>query len=159
MSDDILYKLPVSQARRWVGVGSFAIVGVLLPTVVVVSPATLVWNILLLAYAAFCLWQAYRMHLAGQRSLILYEDRLTLDDGELIAPLSEVVSIDRSLFAYKPSGGFILKLREKSPRGGVMGLYSRRGRRIAVGGIVSSVGGRGMADMIQALLLQRDGEL
>jgi hypothetical protein len=123
------------------------------------NPASLVWSVLLLLFAALCLWQAWKMHGAGARTILLREDGLTLDTGELVAPLSEIERIDRSLFAFRPSGGFVLFLKSKAPKAGVTGLFWRRGKRLMVGGTTSSVGARGMADMIQALLIQRDGDL
>lgn len=156
MSEKI-FEIWTTPARRWIGVGSISLIGLLVLYVLLTSrPPGVIWPILMLATIVICYWQAWRMHIAGQRRIQLFEDGVYLDTGEVIAPFDQIESIDRSLFTFKPSGGFVLVMRDKPPRRTLPGLFWTMGRRIGIGGTVPGYQARGMADIIEAMLLQRD---
>jgi hypothetical protein len=152
-----IFEIWTTPARRWIGVGSISLLGLLLLYVLLVSPPPgLGWPVLMVVMMAVCYWQAWRMHIAGQRRIQLYEDGLYLDTGEQLAALDQIESIDRSIFTFKPSGGFVLVMREKQNRWTMPGLFWITGRRIGIGGTVPGYQARGMADLIEAMLMQRD---
>ncbi|MGB0498857.1 MAG: hypothetical protein ACPGID_11005 [Rubricella sp.] len=147
-----------SPARVFLGAGSIAAIGALMVfagfTARDASPLHL---FLLFGIALLCLWQAKRMWDASRRSIHLTEGGLYLDTGEALAPMDEVERIERSIFAFKPSGGFLLVMRNKAPRASMAGLFWRRGRRIGIGGTTPGWQGRAAADLIEAILLRRSG--
>ena len=156
---DVIYEIESSPARRWLGIGSYGFVGIAVPLALTTGQASWIWFGLLLGFAAIMVWQAVRLYGTTGRKIILTEDALTMEDGTLIAPISEIESVDRGVFALKPSNGFGLLLKSKAPKGSVAGMWWRRGRRIGVGGLISGHATRGMADMISALVIQRNGEI
>lgn len=110
----------------------------------------------LLGIAALAVWAAERMRRATAGALVLSEAGLETDDGRLIAPLEQMLRVDRGVFAFKPSNGFVLILR--APVGPALwapGLYWRRGRRIGVGGVTSAGAGKAMAEAIALRLAAR----
>lgn len=156
--DAPLYTLHISPARRVLGIASYAFSGLVLPITILSNAASLLWVVLFLAFAGLCLWQAWRMYFAGQHRIELWEDALILGDGTLIAPISEIDRVDRGVFAIKPSGGFTIYLKSKAPAASLAGVFWRRGRYLLIGGITPPAATRGMADMLQALLIRRDSE-
>ena len=96
------------------------------------------------------MWQA-----TGDR-LELTRDELRTSSGRVLTPISNVRGIDRGVFAFKPSNGFLVKLHEPGENGWSPGLWWQRGRFIGVGGVIRGGEARAMAELISAL---KDGTL
>ena len=79
-------------------------------------------------------------------------------NGRLLCRMDQIAGVDRGAFAFKPSNGFLVKLKEPMPRVWQPGLWWRLGRRIGVGGVTPAGQGKFMADMI-ALKLRGDHDL
>ena len=71
--------------------------------------------------------------------------------------IEEVEALERGLFAFKPSNGFLIRTRAPKPRGWQPGLWWRVGRRIGIGGVTSAGQAKAMSEIMAALLLERDG--
>jgi hypothetical protein len=65
-------------------------------------------------------------------------------------------SVERGAFAFKPSHGFTLVMKEKQPRAWAPGLWWRLGRRVGVGGVTSAGQTKFMAEQIALRIEDRN---
>ena len=104
------------------------------------------------------IWAADVMRRATAHSLELTESVLRSTDGRILAEISDVKSIDRGLFAFKPSNGFLVTLRKPKARAWAPGLWWRVGRRVGVGGVTDAGQTKFLAEILTAMIAVRDGE-
>lgn len=88
--------------------------------------------------------------------LALYPDRIADTAGHDLLRIADVAGVERGAFAFKPSNGFLLRLKTPQPRAWAPGLWWRLGRKMGVGGVISGSEGRQMAEAISALLARAD---
>lgn len=155
MNQDILAIVEVSPARRWLGVIMLAGLGGLLIYVALAAPPQLQWQAFLLGVGAVALWMANGMRRATERRIELTETELRSSDGQVIALVSYIQGVDRGVFAFKPSNGFILKTRMPGKRAWRPGLWWRIGRRVGVGGVTSAGQTKAMSEILLVLIAQR----
>ncbi len=103
----------------------------------------------------FSLLIAWKMHTATSNSLILREDGLYSSDGTVVARLANIARVERGLFAFKPSNGFLILLNNPMSRAWHPGLWWRFGRRIGIGGVTPQAEGKVMAERIHMMLQNR----
>ena len=157
MSDEVITELYASPTRRFLGVGMLLILGgLVLYTGLAHPPAVVGWQAFLLGMGAVCLWIAERMRQATTHGVQLTEDGLRSSNGEVIATMDDIHSVDRSIFVFKPSNGFVVRLNRSSKSRWMPGLWWRMGKRIGIGGVTPGGAGKVMADMLAAMLLKRD---
>ncbi len=155
MSEVLAIIIP-SAPRRWVGFVMVAGLGLLLIALALFRPPeSMLARLFLLAMGALALMLSDRLRRATTLRLELTADDLRDTSGRVLARIEDIVSVDRGVFAFKPSNGFALKLRSKTPRAWAPGLWWRVGRTVGVGGVISKTEGRNMADTISALLSAR----
>jgi len=158
MKDEVLTSVEASLPRRLFGVTMLLILGFLMFYLGISSPpASLLWLAFLLVIGGLALWLALVMWRATELRIDLTRTELRSSDGEIIALVKDVASMDRGMFAFKPSNGFILRLRSRAGRRWRPGLWWRMGRRVGVGGVTPGSQTRIMADMLAALVHERDG--
>ena len=161
MSDQEQYvrlaSITPSAPRRVFAVGVLGSLGLLLELLAFLRPpAAFPLQILLILLGVLALVGCVRMLNATSRGLILSETGLSDTEGRLVAPLADIEKVERGAFAFKPSNGFVLRLKSPMPRAWEPGLWWRFGRRVGVGGVISGAEGRQMADLIAARLASRD---
>ncbi|MEE9453546.1 MAG: hypothetical protein V3V13_04080 [Paracoccaceae bacterium] len=146
---EILVRLEVVQHRRWFGVLLLAGLGGCLLYVAALSRLNVGLNGVLLALvgAAF-LWAAWRLYLATADTLILNHEGISCETGGLICRLEDIESVDKGFFAFKPSNGFLIRLKQPGPRAWVPGMWWQIGRRIGIGGVTSPRQAKEMVAMI-----------
>jgi len=155
---EVIGHIDPRPARRVAAVGAAALLGVLLVYLAAVRPpAHAGWLIFLVALGAGCLYLAWRMWAVTAVRLELTRSEFREAGGRVICSLDEVASVDRGFFAFKPANGFLIRLRERTRRGGVYapGLWWRAGRTIMVGGVTSGAQAKSVADLITVLLAER----
>lgn len=158
MNDEVLAVVSASAPRRWLGVTMLAALGGLLVyTALARPPAELGWQGFLVIMGLVALWGADRMYRATAQRVELTAEGLQSSDGEVIAEMDDIASVDRGTFVFKPSNGFILRLKASAPRRWAPGLWWRYGRRVGIGGVTPGAQSKLMADMLAAMLLERDG--
>lgn len=156
MDDEILAVVQPSSPRRTFGVAVLAGLGALLIYVALARPpANLFWGAFLLGLGGFFLWGAHRMQMATRGWLELTATELRTNDGVVIARVADIRSLDRGMFAFKPSNGFMLRLSAKTPRSWRPGLWWSLGDRIGVGGVTSAHQTKAMAEIISAMIASR----
>ena len=76
--------------------------------------------------------------------------------GVLLARVEDIESMDRGVFAFKPSNGFLLKTKKPGKRAWQPGLWWRIGNRVGVGGVTSAAQAKFMAEQIAFRLSTRE---
>jgi hypothetical protein len=108
------------------------------------------WMVMLIAMAAAVLWVAWRLWQATGVRLVLTEEYLREEGGRVLCRLDEIEKVERGTFAFKPSNGFLIRLKTPGARVWAPGLWWRFGRRLGVGGVTPAGQGKAMADVIAA---------
>lgn len=153
---ETLAKLEPSPGRRWFGVIVLSLVGILLAYVSFANPPqSLVGKLGLPVLAVLFLWQAQWNFRVTKTGLYLTKEGLFDGEGTRICALDNMREVDRGLFAFKPSNGFLLRLREPVGYGWAPGLYWRIGKRLGVGGATQPAQAKAMADIIDVMILER----
>lgn len=156
MPDPVLARVSPSPPRRIIGVGMLGLLGSMLLWVAIDSPPQdLGWRVFLLAAGGGAFWLAARTWRATAVSLELTRSELRETGGRVLARLDEVRAIDRGVFAFKPSSGFLLRLDAKGPGTWAPGLWWRLGRSLGVGGVTGRDEGKYMAEVLAQILADR----
>ncbi len=157
MSDDVLARLEVSPGRRFFGFGVLAVLGGMLSFLALgQGEIDIGFRILLLGFGASGLWVATTMLRVTSAGLELTADVLRSDTGEVIARVCDIASVDRGVFAFKPSNGFLLRLKHSSPICWRPGLWWCLGRRVGVGGVTSASQTKAMAEILSIVITEND---
>ncbi len=98
---------------------------------------------------------ALRLRQATQACIVLSALGVSDDAGRVLAPLDNILGVDRGPFAFKPSNGFALRLARAMPAGWAPGLWWRFGRRLGVGGVLGRAETKAMAEMLTMMLADR----
>lgn len=141
-----------SPARRVFAYGVQFGLGALLIYLTLVQPPAFHWMVFMLVFGILMLWQAERMRRATQVILELTETELRDSTGTVLARIDEIDSVNRGVFALKPSNGFTLVLDNKKPRAWLPGLWWRFGRRVGVGGVTNAGQSKFMAERISMMI-------
>ena len=159
MSDEIIATLEPTIARRGFAVGVIAALGALLLYLAVTNPPqSPVWLVFLIGLGVVALWGAERLFRATDKRLELTRTELREAGGRVLARIDEIQGVDRGAFAFKPSNGFLLKLRQPAERVWAPGLWWRFGRRVGVGGVTPGSAAKNMAEALAIMIAERDGQ-
>lgn len=162
MSDntDPIAVLHVSAPRRYFVLAIQVGLGAMLIFVAFTLPERApVIQVVLIALGALLLWRSRSMYMATQNAIIFDESGLRDTSGRIICTLEDIASVDRGTFAFKPSNGFLVRLKTKGERAWVPGLWWRVGNRVGIGGATSGKAARDMADVISLMLTEQGAEL
>lgn len=158
MSDPIAVLNP-STARRYFAVGVLGVTAALTLWVALATPpASLGWRLYLIGFSGVAIWLTLRLWQATAVSLVLTDDGIFDSAGACLCRMDDIKEIERGMFAFKPSNGFLVRLRAPGRRGWAPGLWWRFGRRIGVGGVTPASQGKFMAEMLALKLHERDGD-
>ena len=146
--DGIYATVHASQGRRLFGYGVLFMLGALVLYTTLAHPPALHWMIFMLAFGVGMLWLAERLRRATTMVITLTKDDLRDSSGTVLARIEDVRSVQRGAFALKPSNGFTLVMKDKSPCAWAPGLWWRMGRRVGVGGVTAAGQSRFMAEQI-----------
>ncbi|WP_223424598.1 hypothetical protein [Tateyamaria pelophila] len=153
---EVLAVIHSSMGRRILGIGSLYVLSLMVIYVALTQPPEIGWQLFLLAMGGGSIWIAERMRKATGNALELTEHELRDTSGILIARVEDIVSLDRGAFAFKPSNGFLIRLSSGQGRTWRPGMWWRIGSRIGVGGMVPGPQAKFMAEMISAMIAQRE---
>jgi hypothetical protein len=154
--DDVIATLEPSLGRRWFGAIALAALGVLLIWIAFARPPeALALKIITPVLGALFIWQAQWNLRVSKTRLYLTKHGLFDGDDTLIVASANMLEVDRGIFAFKPSNGFLIRLHEPEPKGWAPGLYWRLGRRLGVGGATQLTQNKAMAEAIQVLIMER----
>ncbi|UWR23526.1 hypothetical protein [Sulfitobacter sp. S190] len=157
--DEILAAAQASPGRRFLGMASLGLLGVMVIWIALSQSPAPEWRIFLLAMGAAALWMADRMRRATANRIELTEEALRDSDGTVIARIADIEAMDRGFFAFKPSNGFLLRTAHgQEANTWRPGLWWRVGRRIGVGGMTPGSQTKVMSEIIAAMLAKREIE-
>ncbi len=154
-TDNAVAVLAPSALRRRLGIGGLAGLGVILAYVAATGRESALAAAALAVAAALALVLAYRMKTATSSALELRSDGLYTTEGILVAAISNVERIELGMFAFKPSNGFLIILKQPMPGSWNPGLWWRVGRRVGVGGVTSRSRSKALAEAM-AMLVRED---
>lgn len=154
MQEEILATIRASSARRWMGVGMLVAVGVLVLYVALAAPPEPEWQVFLFVVGAAALWLARSVWNATSDSIELTRTELRTGSGRLLAEVADITNVERGVFAFKPSNGFLVTTRSKPGNAWAPGLWWRVGRRIGIGGMTAAAETKFMSEMLSALLAE-----
>lgn len=150
---EVLATVSASAPRRMLGIVVLAALGgLLIYAALAQPPETLGWQVFLLAAGGITLYLTERMRRASVATLELTRAGLRDSEGRMLARLDQIEAVNRGVFAFKPSNGFVLITRDAQARHWNPGLWWRIGRRVGVGGVTPAAQTKFMAEMIQTLL-------
>lgn len=147
ISDDPM-ELAASPARRWFALAVLGVLALLLAALALRPPMGLGSRVALIAMAGGVVYAAMRFHDATARSVVLTADGVFDSDGREIARMEHIKSVERGVFAFKPSNGFLLRLDHRRGRAWQPGLWWRRGRIVGIGGVTPASPAKAMAEAI-----------
>lgn len=154
--NEVLAQVKPSTGRRVIGIGMLVVLAVLVIYVALATPPSFGWQIFLVALGTGALMVAHTMRSSTRHTLELTRHEIRDEAGMVLVRIEDVTSVDRGAFAFKPSNGFLLRLRTSYPKGWRPGLWWRASRRIGVGGMTPMRETKYMAEMISLLLAERD---
>lgn len=144
----VLARLEPTPGRRVLAVAMMFTLGVILIAVGLTQAGVLVARLALIVLGAGAMVLGDRVRRATALALVLTETELRDSRGRLLVSLDRIRRVERGIFAFKPSNGFLLHLDTPAPRSWAPGLYWSRGRVIGVGGAVSAGAAKAMAELI-----------
>jgi len=155
-----LTRLEVSPARRGTGMAMQGGLGLFLLYIVAIRGSANLGATVVLTVAGFAmLWFAWQFWKATEGALVLTTDGLFDSNGRHFCSFDDIVKVDRSFFAFRPSAGFMIMTKSPVQRGWAPGLWWAFGRRIGVGGATGRPAGKQMADIISVMLTERGSEI
>ena len=153
---DAIATLEPSLGRRWFGAIVLGVLGLLLIFVTIRNPPDSVFlKVMVPLVGALFIWQAQWNLRVTQHGLYLTKDGLFDAQGTLVCAAYNMAEVDRGVFAFKPSNGFLVRLHEPEPKSWAPGLYWRLGKRLGVGGATHPTQNRELAQAIEVLIMER----
>jgi len=104
--------------------------------------------------AGAALWAAWCIGRSTVAGVVLTDDGLWDTDGTLIAPLDDILGVNRGLLAFKPPNGFSIRLRQRMPAAWVPGLYWRWGTLVGIGGMTPIHPAKQMAQAVEMAVFE-----
>jgi hypothetical protein len=154
-NDDVLMTLQVAIVRRFAGVLSAGLLGLLFIYLGFTFAGPFVAKIGLMLAGGGCFAISITMYGITRHDIELTQNEIRETSGKIVARLDDIASVDRGAFAFKPTNGFVIVLKERAPRIWRAGLWWRYGKRIGIGGITNVGQNKAMAEKLAALIEQR----
>lgn len=149
-------ELAASAPRRIVALAILLLLGGLLFYVALAfPPSSFVWQGFLLVFGGLTLVLASRFYQSTRLTVTLKDGVLSDSSGQHLCAIDQIERVERGIFAFKPSNGFLLILNEKGSRHWAPGLWWRLGCRIGIGGVVSASQAKFMAEALSFAVAQR----
>lgn len=156
MNETVLATLNPSPGRRYFAVGALGLLGVMVLWLAATAPAHILSRLFLVLVAFGALALMRKQWRATTKSVELTATEIREASGAHIAYIADITGVERGPFAFKPSGGFLLRQKTPQPRAWAPGLWWRLGRSVGVGGVTVAHEGKAMAEQIQGLIAARD---
>lgn len=154
--NDVIATLEPSLGRRWFGAIALGSLGILLIVIAISQPPNgLFLKVTVPLIGALFIWQAQWNLRVADHGLYLTKQGLFDAQNTLICPLYNMAEVDRGVFAFKPSNGFLVRLHEPESKGWAPGLYWRLGRRLGIGGATHPAQNRELAQALEVLIMER----
>ena len=149
--DEILLSIGPSPVRRIFAVICFVAMAIVLFGLLLQGDPAFLWQVVFAGTAVASLWGAKRLYQGTDDDVELTRTELRLKSGRLLTTIDNVKVVERGPFAFKPSNGFLVRLKEPCGKGWAPGLFWQRGRYLGIGGAINAGHTRAMAEAITAL--------
>ena len=137
------------EVLRWIMLAAIAALFVMTLLAAIDLMSRALFPALVLAmFTAAIGWFGQALLFTKARAVVLEDGRLFDDSGVEICNLDNVVELEKGLHLFKPSSGFVLKLKTKQTLAWSPGLWWRVGHRVGVGGATPGRRAKAMADAI-----------
>ncbi len=153
---EVLASIGASTPRRWFATAVLWALALLLIWLALAQPPAPGWQVFLIVTGALAAWVAELLRRATLLRVELTAEGLRDSSGREIAAFSNIRSVERGVFAFKPSNGFLVVLKQRRPRVWAPGLWWRFGRRVGVGGVTASHQAKLMAEQIALRLAEAE---
>ena len=155
MSNSVIAKLEASPVRRGLALFVMVLLGFLLLYLAITTDASFFHKVLLVVVAAAVLCVARSMQRGTKGHIELRNTGLFFKNGKRLCSIDNITRVERGVFAFKPSNGFVVSLNQKTHRAWVPGLYWKFGTKIGVGGVTAPSDAKFMADTLAVLIAGR----
>lgn len=146
--ENVIATLQASGPRRLFAYGAVFGLGAFVIILAFFQPPALGWQLFLIAFGGGTLVVAERLRRATLLGLVLTETELRDTSGAVLATLADIKGVDRGTLAFKPSNGFVLRLKTSHGRVWAPGIWWRYSKRVGVGGVTPSGPAKFMAEQI-----------
>lgn len=154
---EVLVRLEAAPSRRMFGIIMLGGLGAALLYIAVLYPPSEITGLIIIAVlGGLFLWSAHRLYEATGDTLILTRESITTASGRVVCMLDDIESVDRGFFAFKPSNGFLIRLKVAGQRSWAPGMWWQMGRRIGIGGVTSPRQAKEMVSIISVIINERD---
>ncbi|MEP2533408.1 hypothetical protein [Shimia sp.] len=156
MQEEVIAVVGASAPRRWFGILVMGALGGLLIYLGLSTAPALQWQVFLIGLGLVALWLTDATRKATEFQIELTMEELRSSSGEVIATLDQIAQVERGTFAFKPSNGFLIRLKEPRSRRWQPGLWWCLGRRIGIGGVTAGSQSKAMAQILQVVLHEKN---
>lgn len=146
--ENVIATLQATGPRRVFAYGVIFALGAMVIVLAFFQPPALGWQIFLIVFGGATLVVAERLRRATLLGLILTETELRDTSGAVLTTIENIKGVDRGMLAFKPSNGFVIRLKSPAARGWAPGLWWRYSKRLGVGGVTPSGPAKFMAEQI-----------
>lgn len=150
--DEVLITISPSPFRRWTAVLVFVALGFVLLWLAFTGTGEFGWRAFFVALGVATFWMSDLLRRSTMQEIELTRDEIRTTDGRVLTSVDNVSKVERGAFAFKPSNGFLVRLKKPSGRGWAPGLWWQSGTYLGVGGVVSAGQSKAMAEILAAIL-------
>ena len=155
MSNSVIAKLEASPVRRGLALFVMMLLGFLLLYLAITTDASFFHKVFLVVVVAAVFFMARAMQRGTTGHIELRDTGLFFENGKRLSSIDNITRVERGVFAFKPSNGFVVSLKQKTHRAWVPGLYWKFGTKIGVGGVTAPSDAKFMADTLTVLIARR----
>lgn len=156
MTDEVLAEVGASAPRRWMALGMVFLLGFMLVYIAMNSAPGFGFQIFLVVLGFGSIGIGVRMFNATKQKILLTREGLVSSTGETLVAIENIKRVNRGVFALKPSNGFTLVCKPVGDGARWMpGLWWRLSGRVGIGGVAPGNETKTMAQIIEALLVER----
>lgn len=153
--EEVVLEISPSPVRRWLAILALGLLGLLMIRLAFGEMPDL-WRLFFALLGAGILWAAYRLRLATMDGLVLTPAGLRTISGRTLVGVDNVARVDRGVLAFRPSNGFMVRLKRPGAAGWAPGLWWQVGRRLGVGGTLSGGQAKAMADLLADMVAEQE---
>ena len=150
--EEVLIRISPSPVRRWSAISVFVVLCCVLVWLAFIGGGDLGWRLLFLALGIACFLMADVLRRATMNGIELTRTELRTSEGHVLTTVENVSKVERGAFAFKPSNGFLVRLKSPSGRGWAPGLWWQSGTYLGVGGVISAGQSKAMAEILAAMI-------
>lgn len=154
---EILAEISASAPRRLIAIICLYGLGALLIYIAFAQPPAFGWQLFLLALGGGSLWMGDALRRATATTLQITETELREANGEVVAYVADIKSVDRGFFAFKPSNGFLIRTTQAAgPKRWRPGLWWRLGQQIGIGGVAPGRQTKFASEVLSMMVAKRE---